>query len=72
MSYIKRKTAISYIKRYVPHVGGSTTMKCVIRALNQVPTVDIITPCDACVYGVPSSGDGKPCIVCPAREKNLE
>lgn len=24
------------------------------------------TPCDLCLYNPPSSGDGKPCTMCPA------
>lgn len=27
------------------------------------------TPCDNCRFNPPSSGDGKPCSVCPARAK---
>ena len=25
-----------------------------------------LTPCDLCEYNPPSSGDGKPCVMCPA------
>ena len=28
-----------------------------------------LTPCDVCRFNPPSSGDGKPCAVCPAQEK---
>lgn len=31
-----------------------------IKALEQ------ISPCDLCLYNPPSSGDGKPCSMCPA------
>lgn len=27
------------------------------------------TPCDLCGYNPPSSGDGKPCSICPATPK---
>ena len=27
------------------------------------------TPCDLCAYDPPSSGDGKPCSMCPASAK---
>ena len=40
-----------------------------IKALEQEP----ISPCDVCRYNPPSSGDGKPCTMCPAeREDNNE
>lgn len=44
------------------------------RALSQTPTADVVelqglTPCDVCAYNPPSSGDGKPCTMCPARAK---
>lgn len=28
-----------------------------------------LTPCDLCAYNPPSSGDGKPCCMCPATRK---
>ena len=28
-----------------------------------------LTPCDCCKFNPPSSGDGKPCIMCPAQAK---
>lgn len=28
-----------------------------------------LTPCDCCRFNPPSSGDGKPCSVCPAQAK---
>lgn len=31
-----------------------------------------LTPCDVCQYNPPSSGDGKPCSVCPAQAKMKE
>ena len=27
---------------------------------------DALTPCDMCMFSPPSSGDGKPCCMCPA------
>lgn len=32
------------------------------------PTVNL-SPCDVCAYSPPSSGDGKPCSMCPAVKK---
>ena len=28
-----------------------------------------LTPCDCCLYSPPSSGDGKPCSICPTQAK---
>lgn len=28
-----------------------------------------LSPCDVCAYNPPSSGDGKPCSICPAIRK---
>ena len=28
-------------------------------------------PCDFCRFGPPSSGDGKPCTICPAEAKEV-
>lgn len=28
--------------------------------------------CQYCAYGPPSSGDGKPCVMCPAKGKDLD
>ena len=30
------------------------------------------TPCDLCRYNPPSSGDGKPCSMCPACAKEVD
>lgn len=37
-----------------------TAMVMAIKALEQT------CPCDLCLYNPPSSGDGKPCSMCPA------
>lgn len=39
--------------------------------LDDAPTVDV-APCDVCRYSPPSSGDGKPCTICPAEGKDGE
>ena len=31
-----------------------------------VQEVKHLSPCDVCKYNPPSSGDGKPCLMCPA------
>lgn len=33
------------------------------------PENEPLTPCDLCLFDPPSSGDGKPCTMCPARPK---
>lgn len=35
------------------------------------PTAHLL-PCDVCAYNPPSSGDGKPCSMCPAVKKEEE
>lgn len=30
-----------------------------------------LSPCDFCAFGPPSSGDGKPCSICPAIAKEV-
>lgn len=39
--------------------------------IKQQRTIDAY-PCSFCVYGPPSSGDGKPCTMCPAEAKRKE
>lgn len=36
------------------------------------PAQSAQTPCDLCAYNPPSSGDGKPCSMCPASAKRGE
>ena len=39
--------------------------------LKLLPSMAIPTsPCDLCRYKPPSSGDGKPCTMCPAQERS--
>lgn len=35
------------------------------------PTIEA-TPCSFCRYNPPSSGDGKPCTMCPASAKEVQ
>ena len=64
---------IQYAKDWVvtdkiPKVGGYNA-KAIYRVtkeeIDAMPTVDAV-PCDVCRFAPPSSGDGKPCTVCPA------
>ena len=42
MSYIKRETAIEFVRNNVPHVGDETSMCCVERALKNVPSAEVV------------------------------
>lgn len=56
-----REQAIGNLK-YAKHWKDRPTdeaLDMAIKALEQ-------TPCDVCKYNPPSSGDGKPCTMCPA------
>lgn len=37
-----------------------------IEALKEKKEREKLTPCDVCQFNPPSSGDGKPCCMCPA------
>lgn len=42
----------------------------VANAINDyMMVVKHLCPCDVCAYNPPSSGDGKPCSICPAVKK---
>ena len=46
----------------------------VLKAIAQATAADVVeraklTPCDACTYDPPSSGDGRACAMCVARAK---
>ena len=36
------------------------------------PPNEALTPCDVCRFSPPSSGDGKPCCMCPAERRPPE
>ena len=42
MSYIEREKAIEFVLDNVPHINGETTFKCVVRALKEAPTADVV------------------------------
>lgn len=46
---------------YVPYVHYDD----MVHAIKHLPSAQL-TPCDVCRFSPPSSGDGKPCTVCPA------
>lgn len=46
----------------------NTIQKVFPQIVNDEPTIEA-EPCTFCAYNPPSSGDGKPCTVCPAVAK---
>lgn len=44
--------------------------------VKNAPTITLpnepLTPCDMCMFSPPSSGDGKPCCMCPAVSRQPE
>ena len=40
--YIERETALEFVLNNTPHINGETTMKCVARAIKEVPTADVV------------------------------
>lgn len=40
--YIDRETAIDFVKSNTPTIDGETTMRCVERSLENVPTADVV------------------------------
>ena len=56
---------VEYVRKYSPISDGADLLE---TWLEYAPTVDA-TPCDVCRYSPPSSGDGKPCTMCPAEGK---
>ena len=47
------------------YLNEKEALDAAIKALEQVP-------CDVCKYNPPSSGDGKPCTMCPAESEDKE
>lgn len=38
----------------------------ILESIDNWPSNERLTPCDVCRFYPPSSGDGKPCCICPA------
>lgn len=49
--------------------GYNDGINMAVTVVSALPTVDAV-PCDVCRYSPPSSGDGKPCTICPAEGKD--
>jgi len=56
------KDIIKLLKHLTHHVHDEA----VIKLQMAVETLEQTSPCDLCRYNPPSSGDGKPCTMCPA------
>ena len=57
-------------------VGYNAGLDRALYSIAYAPTLtqpnEPLTPCDACRYAPPSSGDGKPCDMCPAEGRPPE
>ena len=42
MSYIEKEAALEFVLNNTPHINGETTMKCVERAIKEMPTADVV------------------------------
>lgn len=73
--YIDAKKMEEWVRKVYkddPHI-----IPLLIRAIRFQMTADVrevkhLSPCDVCAYNPPSSGDGKPCSMCPAVKKEEE
>ena len=41
-SYIDKDKALKFVLTYTPHINGETTMECVERAIQEIPTADVV------------------------------
>ena len=39
--YYESETLIEFVKKYIPHLNGETTLECVERAIREAPTADV-------------------------------
>jgi hypothetical protein len=40
--YYNKETLLDFIKKYTPNFGGTTSLQCVERSIEQAPTVDVV------------------------------
>ena len=74
--------AIDMIDEWLDSVGtvmvgkGLSSYGELIGCIEDTPTLtppnEPLTPCDVCRFSPPSSGDGKPCCLCPADRRPPE
>lgn len=54
----------------IQYSGEELTVQEICKRLERAEKrVKVMSPCDLCGYNPPSSGDGKPCSLCPAEPK---
>lgn len=65
---IRREAVRQIYREEVCRVKDIRDLEPFINRIESLPTVEHkpISPCDVCRYNPPSSGDGKPCTMCPA------
>ena len=63
---ISRQAAIDVVKRF-------ETNREITDIIEELPSAQPeLSPCDVCRYNPPSSGDNKPCTICPAERRTNE
>ena len=67
---VNLETVIGMVNTYFRNVLNLNP-DLLIDGIVSLPTVDAI-PCDVCRYSPPSSGDGKPCTICPAEGARMD
>lgn len=74
--YIERKAARELFRKEgeIAEYKGVIRLVVPVSIIDELLTADVVeveklTPCDVCMYGPPSSCDGKPCCMCPAVAK---
>jgi hypothetical protein len=40
--YYNKETLLDFVKKYTPNFGGTTSLQCVERAIENAPTVDVV------------------------------
>lgn len=63
--YIKRSDALKVLEEMESIEDGFKKMY----KIQSAKCTGYVDPCDVCAYNPPSSMDGKPCSLCPARGK---
>ena len=63
---------INEIIRLLRHLTRHVHEETVIKLQIAIETLEQMSPCDLCQYNPPSSGDGKPCCMCPACARMVE
>lgn len=67
MSYIEKEAALEFVLNNTPHINGETTMKCVERAIKEMPTADVVevVRCKDCKHrNTPDCKMWYQCVIC--------